>query len=218
MKPEARQLALAILTRARERAASINKTKLLKLLYLADIEHVRKHDEILTGFDWRFHLYGPWAAEFDELLEDLARTDSIELQPWNKDELNGNRISLLEPRDLDSVIADTDELYRIQRVIDTRADRSLSELLDYVYFETEPMIGAVSQQHLSFSGVSKQPPKVYRRLSSRTDPRALGRLRAKLQSHQKQVESKREKATAAFRQPLYDSPNTSAAMSNIPWS
>ncbi len=204
MKPEARELALAILTRARERVGSINKTKLLKLLYLADIEHFRKHDATLTGFDWRFHLYGPWAAEFDELLDDLARTDSIELQPWNKDELNGNRISLLEPRDLNRIIADTDEFYRIQRVIDTWADRSLSDLLDYVYFETEPMIGAVSQQPLSFGDVSKQPPKIYRRLSSGTDPRALGRLRAKLKSHQQQVESKRAKATLAFPAPLYD--------------
>lgn len=204
MKPEAKELALAILTRVQERAGTINKTKLLKLLYLADIEHFRKHDETLTGFDWRFHLYGPWASEFDQLLNDLMTADSIEVQPWSKDDLNGNRISSLESRDLNRVIADTDEYYRIQRIIDTWTDRSLSDLLDYVYFETEPMKGAVSQQKLSFNTVSKELPKLYRRLPSGADPRAMGRLRARLQSLQKQNESRRDSATALFRPPRYD--------------
>jgi hypothetical protein len=38
------------------------KTKVLKLLYLLDIEAFRKTQNTLTGFDWIFYLYGPWAA------------------------------------------------------------------------------------------------------------------------------------------------------------
>ena len=204
MRPEAQDLALAVLSRANERAGGVNKTKLLKLLYLADIEHYRRHDETLTGFDWRFHLYGPWAAEFDPLLDDLARTDKIELEAWSKDELAGNRISPIEMRDLDRVVADTEEYYRILRVIDTWADRSLADLLDYVYFETEPMIDAVSQQPLSFSNVSKQPPKLYRRGASGANPKALARLKAKLRHHQEGSESARAKSKASFRSPRYD--------------
>ena len=57
MKPEAQEVALAILTRVNERAGFVNKTKLLKLLYLADIEHYRKFGETLSGFDWIFYLF-----------------------------------------------------------------------------------------------------------------------------------------------------------------
>src|SRR5258707_14802558 len=51
MKPIAQDLALALLTGVKERGGTANKTKLLKLLYLADIEHFRKHGETLTAFD-----------------------------------------------------------------------------------------------------------------------------------------------------------------------
>jgi hypothetical protein len=204
MNPAARDAALGILTRVRDQQGSVNKTKLLKLLYLADIEHYRKHNETLTGFNWIFYWYGPWSAEYDDLLADLARTDSIEIEPWNKDELTGFRIQLSEPRDLNDVIADADEYLRIRRAIDTWADRSLSDLLNYVYFETEPMIGAVSQQPLSFDSISKEPPKLYRRSSSGTDPRALNRLRAKVRKYQEEIESKRNSALGEFRAPVYD--------------
>jgi antitoxin SocA-like protein len=204
MNPVARDVTLAILTRARERAVGLNKTKLLKLLYLADIEHYRKHNETLTGFDWIFLWYGPWAAEYDGLLDDLARTDSIEIEPWDKDELTGFRIQLSEPRDLNAIIADVDEYYRILRAIDTWADRSLPDLLNYVYFETEPMIGAVSREPLLFDNISKEPPKLYRRSASGTDPKALNRLRAKLRKYQEEVEAKRTSALAEFRAPVYD--------------
>ena len=77
MKPEAKDLALAILTRIREQGGSCNRTKLLKLLYLSDIEHFRGARETVTGFDWLFYLYGPWAREYDELLTSLKRRASL---------------------------------------------------------------------------------------------------------------------------------------------
>jgi hypothetical protein len=204
MNSAARDVVLAILTRVREQESSVNKTKLLKLLYLADIEHYRKHSKTLTGFDWIFYWFGPWAAEYDELLNDLARTDSIEIEPWDKDELTGFRIRLSESRDLNTIIADTDEYYRVQRVIDTWADRSLPDLLNYVYFETEPMIGAAPEQPLSFESISKEPPKLYRRPSSGVEPKALNRLRARFRKYQEEVEAKRQSVLANFRAPAYD--------------
>ena len=204
MNSAARDVVLAILTRVREQERSVNKTKLLKLLYLADIEHYRKHSKTLTGFDWIFYWYGPWAAEYDELLVDLERTDSIEIEPWDKDELTGFRIRLSESRDLNTVIADADEYYRIQRVIDTWADRSLPDLLNYVYFETEPMIGAVTEQPLSFESISKEPPKLYRRSSSGTDAKALNRLRSRMLKYQAEFETQRHRVLASFRAPVYD--------------
>lgn len=204
MKPEAGELALAILTRLQEKGSGANKTKLLKLLYLADIEHFRKHEETITGFDWRFHLYGPWATEYDELIDDLERHDYVSLQSWNRDGLSGSRIVLSERRELDTVVKDADEFFRIQRLIDTWADRSLPDLLTHVYFETEPMADAVSQQPLHFSQVSKTPPVLYRRSTSSTPPKTIERLKSRLRAYQQKAEEQRARALESFRPPVYD--------------
>jgi hypothetical protein len=43
---------------------------LLKYVYLADLAYAEKmHGETFTGVPWRFHHYGPWAAEVYERIE-----------------------------------------------------------------------------------------------------------------------------------------------------
>ncbi len=64
----------AILTRARERDGYVTKTKLLKYLYLFDLEHYRRFGNTFTGFTWTFHLYGPWAREFEDLYARLVQS------------------------------------------------------------------------------------------------------------------------------------------------
>jgi hypothetical protein len=80
MNSEASEIALAILSRVQEKHVFVNKTKLLKLLYLVDIEHYRRFGKTLTEFDWKFYLYGPWTAEYDGLLEGLQQRNAIALQ------------------------------------------------------------------------------------------------------------------------------------------
>jgi hypothetical protein len=204
MKPEAQDVALAILARVDERAGFVNKTKLLKLLYLADIEHYRRFGDTLTGFDWTFHIFGPWAAEYDILLAELERKDAIALEAWTGADREGARISLRDPRELDKVIRNADEFYRIRHQVDTWNDRSLSDLLDYVYFETEPMSEAVSGERLRFEKVNRDAPKLYRRTSSKTHPESLKRLKEKFQALRAASEERRQKTLREFRRPAYD--------------
>lgn len=204
MKPEAKDLVLAILARIKERDGIANKTKLLKLLYLADIEHFRKAGETLTGFNWLFHLFGPWSAEYDQLIEDLARTDSVQIEEWNAASVSGARIRPLETRDLNDLIRDTDEYYRIQRQIDFWADRALSEMLDYVYFETEPMSDAVSGDALRFEKIRRESPVLYRRAKSETHPEAVKRLKVELQEMQREAVERRITTLRDFRKPIFD--------------
>jgi hypothetical protein len=55
----------AVLTYARAKGGYTTKTKLLKLLYLLDIEAFRKQRSTLTGFRWIFYKYGPWTYNRD---------------------------------------------------------------------------------------------------------------------------------------------------------
>ena len=180
MKPQAKDLALAILTRIEEREGTANKTKLLKLLYLADIENFRATGQTLTGFDWIFYMYGPWSSEYDRLLEQLQAEGAVDVEKWATTGVEGERITAKERVPLKKLQLPTEAFFRTRRQVDTWADRGVSRLLDYVYFETEPMDGAEKMQPLDFSKVPKQAPQLYRRTSSGTEPSALKRLRRKI--------------------------------------
>src|SRR6266481_478389 len=105
MKPEAKSAILGILTRVSERDGSANKTKLLKLLYLADIEHYRRTDETLTGFDWIFYFYGLWAPQYDALLSQLEAEGALRREVWAAaGEFEGERMIAIAFVDLSNVI------------------------------------------------------------------------------------------------------------------
>jgi hypothetical protein len=177
MKAQARELALAILTRIEEREGTANKTKLLKLMYLADIENYRATGETLTGFEWLFFLYGPWSDEYDALLEQLDSEGSIKLEKWSTGPIEGERVSARTRVPLDSLGLSTNAFFRAQHLIDTWADSGIPKLLDYVYFKTEPMQDAEKMKLLDFKKVSKEPPTLYKRLTSGTPPGEIQRLR-----------------------------------------
>src|SRR5271170_1970089 len=71
------ELIAAVATSVRDCGGAPNKTKILKLLYLLDIESYRKTGAILTGFEWKFYRYGPWAASYEAALQDAARADKV---------------------------------------------------------------------------------------------------------------------------------------------
>jgi hypothetical protein len=62
----------AIVTWIVEHDSSATKTKLLKLLYLLDVEYHRQHRRTFTGFGWKFFHLGPWAAEYDSALSGVV--------------------------------------------------------------------------------------------------------------------------------------------------
>src|SRR5690348_15440932 len=94
-EPAPGPLALAILTAAGD--GGVGKTKLLKLLYLSDIEYFRVFRRTLTGFDWRFYLYGPWAPQFDEILQRLDQQDAISRRAWSNDAVEGEQLTANRP-------------------------------------------------------------------------------------------------------------------------
>jgi len=47
----------------------IGKTRLIKLLYLLDIENYKSYQRIFTELDWIFYKYGPYAFEIEKFLD-----------------------------------------------------------------------------------------------------------------------------------------------------
>jgi Protein of unknown function (DUF4065) len=149
--PDARALIAYIVARSSGRGITLNRTRLVKLLYLVDIERVRTRRDPLTRLRWRFYHYGPYAFE---LIDTLRSMEGVELiaSPWKDNVLYRGAPGAPDAQDWN---AGTKIL--VDSVADRFAPLDLNELLDYVYFHTGPMIDAKRGDWLDLSLARNDP-------------------------------------------------------------
>jgi Protein of unknown function (DUF4065) len=158
------------------------KTKLLKLLYLLDIDQFRRSKKTLTGFDWIFYLYGPWATSYDDALADALAADAVRITgPQDADE-GATFVNAIGNHPLSDVFPNVTQELAAKRIIEAWANRPTVELLDYVYFHTAPMRHAERGARLDFNTVNEeQRPPHYFPLKSKLEEKDLKRLRRRFQ-------------------------------------
>jgi Protein of unknown function (DUF4065) len=193
----------AVLSYVRTQNGFATKTKLLKLLYLLDIEAFRTQRATLTGFEWIFYKYGPWAPEYDRALESLEASSLITLRSGERADLDTIFIDAVEGVQLSRAFPAVIDEMRARRIIEAWADRPTGEVLDYVYFHTAPMREARRGEKLDFSKVlTEEQAPAYRRTAS------------SLSDHEKKVKRKHFRelmkggqnapAQSYFLEPRYD--------------
>jgi hypothetical protein len=158
-------LVSAILTRVHEREGYVTKTKLFKYLYLIDVEWFRNKQALFTGFDWIFYHYGPWSTDCESLYAELKKGDYIRVKLGSRPDLDTEFVQSTEPVELEKVIDDFRMEGVVRTIIDTWADRQLGDMLDFVYFRTEPMEGAERGKSLDFSKIDMNIPPAWLRLA-----------------------------------------------------
>jgi hypothetical protein len=163
--PEPSALIAYIVARSRDRDITLTMTKLVKLLYLIDVERVRGRRNVLTGYEWVFFHYGPYAFELINTLDKMAGSELM-VEEWHDSKLF--RAAPGAP-DGDDWNAGTKSL--VDRIVDDFAGLELNELLDWVYFHTGPMLTAVRGQPLDMSGARDYtPPRRHAPLVAPTPP------------------------------------------------
>ncbi len=173
-------LIAAVVTYVRECGGAPTKTKILKLLYLLDIESYRKTGATLTGFDWKFYRFGPWAASYDEALQAAVQASKIAINAPNADE-GAVFINPVQKFLLAELFPNVVQELTAKRIIETWAARPTVELLDYVYFHTAPMRDAVRNELLDFSTVTREEKLPhYTGIKSQMDERERDRKRKEL--------------------------------------
>lgn len=201
MNPKLRQLVIAIVSRVTESGSKVSKTKLLKLLYLFDIEWYRTHQETFTGFNWKFYLLGPWTNEYDPTL----------------DKYDGNGLEKEKSKDsYGTEFIKTDETVRLHDLFETRDDEIIledmirtwgkvptEEILDHIYFRTEPMYEALRDDPLDFSKVSPDTPRRYRRSRSGLKESQIQAIRDRIAERLEPIRQ-RERELKAYQPPKYD--------------
>src|SRR5260370_4053801 len=129
--PNIEKLMAAVVTWVVAEGSYVTKTKLLKLLYLFDVEYYRAHRQTFTGFSWKFFHLGPWAAEFDPTLDGLVMQGAL-AQQRSTTEFESSfykPTERLDPREPFSSVKDE---YILRGGLKTWGTKSTGEILDYV--------------------------------------------------------------------------------------
>jgi hypothetical protein len=169
------ELIHAIVWYTSRRGEKLTTLRLVKFLYLADLYYARvSHGKTLTGWPWAFVYFGPWCQQVNEAIDNAAKNDLVIAKefPRKYDDEKDYRLFWVEDTEEEPKVIDALSTYvwsRLQWAIQKWADDS-SGLLDYVYFETEPMIETSPGALLDFS--KSQMPEVPKKVEMKTIPRA----------------------------------------------
>jgi len=173
-------LILSIVTYVNNNDGYVNKTKLIKFLYLIDIEYYKLYGKIYTGFNWIFYKFGPYTNEFESYYDELSKSD-LNIKTISNIDYDCDLLQTKNDFDLDTTIKD-DVGFRlsIKQILNKWSKEKLAALLDYVYFETEPMESPIKKMPLDFSTINRKEKKQHHILPK-------GKISKK---HQKNFENK----------------------------
>ena len=155
-----RRLILYLVDQLNDLGGAVSKIRIVKLLYILDLEHYRLNGETLTKLDWIYFHYGPFAFAIDTVIKqsglDMGE-ESFETVAGYK----GFTYRSYSPQNIDGLV-DTAVRLRADRIIRHWALLDTRDLLDYVYNDTEPMQNVIYLQQLDFSTI-RQDIRVFRR-------------------------------------------------------
>lgn len=176
------QLIKGILSEAEDQEIPVGRGRLVKILYLLEIEYYRLYQKRLTRLKWEFYHFGPYPREIEEV---LCFSDFEE----EKISLSDDRVfrklkqAVSEPKE---AYLETETARLIKRVIKEWGGLDLRYLLDYVYFETEPMIGAKPGDALDFSTVKPWHEVKIKEVKIK-NRKKFGELKKKVNEHMKNL-------------------------------
>jgi hypothetical protein len=182
---------------------NLSKTKLIKILYLYDVEYYRLHRRTYTGIQWKFYHLGPWANEIDPLLDELVRSGDLIRKPYATQEYEGFNYEATKDIGTGSLFTSDREEGVLKRILRTWAERSVGEILDYVYFHTEPMEHGVRNAPLDFDLIPSQMPERYTSVGTVLPSKELTRLRKRIKEKLGALQSKQD-SPFYFTPPRYD--------------
>ena len=153
--PDLKPLIGYIVDQVNDRDGVVGKTALVKLVYLIDVEHYRRYGRPVTGLNWRFHHYGPYAAELEQVIRDNRFISEYGGQRRPGYRYSGKGDWRDVHRDFNAQFEPS--VKRVaDRVIEQWGLESLETILDYVYFETKPMQHAKRGEYLDFTRIERE--------------------------------------------------------------
>jgi hypothetical protein len=125
-----RKLLLYIVDQLQDMDGQVSTIRLVKLLYLIDLDYFIRHKNTLTEINWVYYRYGPYFFE----LGDILRSASIDLDTREFVTTAGRGLTFksLEEQDISKLVDFTTE-QQINRIIKRWALEDTPILLRFVY-------------------------------------------------------------------------------------
>ena len=204
---ELKPLIAYIVDQGGDQGGAVGRTALMKLVYLADIEHYRRYGKQATNLEWRFHHYGPYSAELDKEVRSLGLDidESVFNKTYGGRTLSGYRYR--RAGDWKEVARAFNSNYGasakrcVDRVVQRWGLDPLPTILDYVYFETEPMQDARRGEALDFAKVQSEPPSRSSVAQAGLSSELAGKMRQRLHARK---ETLGKKGVRKATEPPYD--------------
>jgi len=195
------KLLIAIVSYVTENEGYVTKTKLLKLVYLFDVEFYRAHGRTFSGFHWKYFHLGPWTAEFEPLLDRLVSGGNLTENVIERNDYDAKFLRSASHADLKWPFDIYKDEAILKSLLDTWGSRSTGEILDFVYFRTEPMENGTRSENLDFSTVLPQAPHAYKRAASKKTPGEVKRLQREFSQ---KIATRSPLPAFQFTEPNYD--------------
>jgi hypothetical protein len=129
--------------------------RIVKFLYLCDILSFRFHKKVVTNWSWAFYHFGPFCQESLDSIKSAVKQDFIRSEK-KISAFNENDFTLFSSEHFDEEIIPTDVSIAIRGKLENaikQMGNDTYQLLDFVYFHTEPMLFSKPGAVLDFSTV-----------------------------------------------------------------
>ena len=128
----------------------VGRTRIIKLLFLADLLAKKKRRKSLTGTRYYYHIYGPYSVEIANAIDSLVRRRLLQdfPEPTEFGLAHNYKLTAKGRKSLSQSRLSDEEREILDRVIKLYGNLPLLDLLDSVY-ATEPMKKAVPGKALS---------------------------------------------------------------------
>ncbi len=147
-----------VITRLADMEATFGKTKLVKLLYLIDVEFYRTCTRTLTDFEWVFYHYGPYTHTIDSILKqlelDIPQEDVVTTSGYKAKIFKTPKYLAMEFTEFEKAASSLQKSI-VDGVVNEWGLEDLNPILSHVYFHTEPMRDAHRGESLDFSNIHR---------------------------------------------------------------
>lgn len=132
--------------------AGIPKTKLAKLLYLADFSYFYDFLEPMSGVRYVRREYGPVADIFFETTEDLFDNGKINIRPLDR----ALMISSITYKPNDNLLSEKEKT-RIDEICELWEDRDTQEIVNYTHGQ-KPWKACLDGEYIPYSLIIQEDP------------------------------------------------------------
>lgn len=129
---------------------SPNRTELIKLLYLIDLEYFKNYGEKYSELNYIYYNYGPWTKQYHQILDYMINQEITENRKSPDEDTWLYSITTNKPRHDIKLENDISIILENNLFIYKNAD--LSQILEVVY-TTEPMVSTKRGNEIDFSRI-----------------------------------------------------------------